>query len=87
MKWIPYIHLKWIDSYLSDHYQCVEINGSLSEIQVTSGVRHGSHIFPVLFYADDLRIDSFVSSDHNTLQADLNNFSSWCSLNHQCFKM
>jgi hypothetical protein len=42
--------LEWIQSYLSDRYQCVQIEGFLSaNVQVKTGVPQGSVLGPILF--------------------------------------
>jgi hypothetical protein len=42
--------LKWFESYLSNRFQCVDINGSLSELrEIIMSVLQGSSLGPILF--------------------------------------
>lgn len=54
---IPGQLINWFESYLTDRYQRVAVQGTYSDwLKVLSGVPHGSMLGPILFlrYMDDI---------------------------------
>ena len=92
--------LQWIKAYLSNRFQSVSVNSTLSDPKpIASGILQGSCIGPILFliFINDL-LDSFPNiklaayaddiklyhSDPLLIQEALDNISDWCTLWQLC---
>ena len=88
--------LQWFESYLTNGQQCVNINGSTSDLlPIKYGVPQGSILGPILFSLYINEIANIVDCgivlyadhtvkyhhDHQILQSNLNRIYKWCNDN------
>ena len=81
---IEYYTLRWIQAFLSDRVQQVNVNGTNSEwANITSGISQGSVLGPILFvlFVFFTKVFKMITSpnDQHTLQNDLDYLTSWSS--------